>query len=374
VLGIKSKFNFREYLGRKTWRGALPYIVIILTVAEGVIDATTPRGLSDWMFFMVPILLTSWMLRQWTTRITITASIFTIVGFFLPIQPLPADSTRVAISIANRVIGIIIFWITAMLINLRRREREKLQRAHEELEVQTQKLIENERQKTEFLADTSHELRAPLAIIKSYLDLASGKKSKKFTDPYKTLRGINTEVKHLSQIIADLMLLARSTAEPHRVLATDEIDLKGVILEVIKKYKQLSENKYITISSTLAAITYRGDREKLTKLFSNLLGNAIQYGKEGGHILITSHQNEHDVTIAFEDDGIGIPEKDLPYIFDRFYRVEKARTRTQGGVGLGLSICKWITEAHGGKITIASVLDKGSTVTVRLPSRTPLQG
>src|SRR5258708_5318899 len=248
----------------------------------------------------------------------------------------------------NRPIGIAIFWITALLIHLRRKALERLQHTHAELEVKTERLIEAERLKTEFLADTSHELRAPLAIIKSHIDLALGKRSLGLIDPYDSLAGINTEVTHISQLIADLILLSRSVSGPHRIMVRSELDLKEIIAGVAQKYQNLADNKRVAIISHLPALKYHGDAEKLEKLFSNLLGNAIQYGKENGIIEIIAREDAGFILIEFKDDGIGIPESDLPYIFDRFYRVEKARTRSSGGVGLGLAICKWIVEAHGG--------------------------
>ena len=362
---IPSNSNLYRYITAFKWRETLPFAIIAFTCVEGILDSTTPRRLSDWMLFMVPILLTSWLSKRWTINVTIAATIFTIVGFFLPLEPIPT-TIMLVFPIANRAIGISIFWITALLINLRRKALADIQRVNIELEQKAQRILEAEKLKTEFLADTSHELRAPLAIAKSHLDLALGRKSKRITDPYKSLRAINIEIKHIAGIISDLIILAR-VAEPARPLLLDEIYLKELIAKIIKKYAQLASSKHITVKSNLPEIIYRGDEEKLTKLFSNLFVNAVQYGKEKGHIEIVGRKEWDAVVIEFKDDGIGIPENDIPYIFERFYRVEKARARDSGGVGLGLAICKWVTDAHGGSIMVSSVLNEGSVFTVTLP-------
>ena len=118
----------------------------------------------------------------------------------------------------------------------------------------------------------------------------------------------------------------------------------------------------------LKQLTIMGDEAKVEKLLLNIARNAIKYNKKGGWVKIWTEKNNNGVNIYVEDNGIGIPKQDLPYIFERFYRVDKARSRGEGGTGLGLSIAKWIAEAHQGKISAESTMGKGSKFIIHLPN------
>jgi signal transduction histidine kinase len=133
--------------------------------------------------------------------------------------------------------------------------------------------------------------------------------------------------------------------------------------------KILADQKKIALIYKKGAkkIKITGDEAKLEKLLLNIVRNAIKYTNEKGRVKIWAERLAREATIAIEDNGVGIPEKDLPYIFERFYRVDKSRSREEGGTGIGLSIAKWIAEAHNGSITVESTVGKGTKFTVHLP-------
>lgn len=331
---------------------------------EGFIDPLTPRGISDWMFFVIPILLTGWTEKDMTISVTLASSILTVIGFIFSPASGPAPQNRLYYGIINRTIGIVVFWATAALVIVRRNTLEKLRRAHREIEEQAEKLLEAERLKVQFLGDSSHELRTPLAVVRSWIDLALRKKSKSLIDPHRALKKIEVEVEYIAKIIANLTTLARVDPASRRTLTLSTFSVNDLVQMVIRKNRILGKDMDIQTECP-PHITYHGDKEKIEEVVTNLFTNAIRYGKKGGRVKITVLGDPRSITLAVEDDGIGISEKDLPYIFDRFYRVEK--TRTSEGVGLGLSICKSIVEAHRGTITVASRENEGSTFTVTLP-------
>src|SRR5258708_3635947 len=174
----------------------------------------------------------------------------------------------------------------------------------------------------------------------------------------------------MAQIITDLTSLATSELRFPNSSPFESVLLNELLHEAVKKLSVLARNRDIKIIKHLprASVVYPGDKEKLRRLFINLLANAIQYGKKRGWIAITLSQDVRGTMIEIKDNGIGIPEEDLLHIFERFYRVEKTRGRNTGGVGLGLAICKLIVESHGGTIEVASVYGTGSTFTIKFPS------
>jgi signal transduction histidine kinase len=171
----------------------------------------------------------------------------------------------------------------------------------------------------------------------------------------------------LTTIVDNLLTLAK--ADQGMGQATfSEVDLQELVQELYEDTELLAERKGIAINlRTLSPITIVGDRGRLRQLFLNLVDNAIKYTPDGGSVSLALER--HDGTAVFEvsDTGVGIPDEDQGKIFDRFYRVDKARSRELGGSGLGLSIAKWIAELHRGTITVTSTPRKGSTFTVTLP-------
>ncbi len=222
-------------------------------------------------------------------------------------------------------------------------------------------------QKTaQFTADASHELRTPLTIMQGELEIAlRGERSvEEYID---TLGSSLEEVERMSKIVNDLLLLSKSDMG-QELIANDPVDLEGLVNGLLSHFKILAEAQQIDLSSSISEVaTVFGDQLKLRQLLVNLLTNAIRYTPEGGKVHLTLKNIDSGVEIAIADTGIGIPEEDIPRIFDRFYRADKARSRQYGGSGLGLSIVKSIVNSHAGTIKVESVVGEGSVFTVTLP-------
>ncbi|MCP5100752.1 MAG: HAMP domain-containing protein [Chloroflexi bacterium] len=211
------------------------------------------------------------------------------------------------------------------------------------------------------VADVSHELRTPLTAIRGNIDLMRRMGD---GDP-ESLDIIQEEAERMTRLVRDLLLLARADAGEFP-LAKIKVELDSIFLEVYRQSKLLSKTVDVTITAVDHAFVM-GDTDRLKQLLLNLVGNAVKYTPDGGQVTMRLQKEEGWAHLQVTDTGIGIPPEDLPYIFDRFYRVDKARTRGQGGSGLGLSIAKWIAEAHGGDLTVTSQVGEGSSFTVSLP-------
>lgn len=211
------------------------------------------------------------------------------------------------------------------------------------------------------MADVSHELRTPLTAVRGNIDLMRRMGE---ADP-ESLTTIQEEVDRMARLVGDLLLLARADAGG-LPLQMQPIELDNLFFEVYQKVIVLSKAHTITVTD-IDQVRIMGDPDRLKQLFINLIGNAIKYTPEGGEIRLSLSKSELWARVVISDSGVGIPEKDLPHIFDRFYRVDKARSRAQGGSGLGLAIAKSIVEAHGGDIYVTSEVGKGTTFAVALP-------
>jgi two-component system phosphate regulon sensor histidine kinase PhoR len=222
-----------------------------------------------------------------------------------------------------------------------------------------------ERMRRDFVANVSHEFKTPLTSIRGYTEtlLAGAKDDPKIAPDF--LRIIERNAQHLSALVSDLLVLARLEAE---VPATKEqFDLAVVIREQIASRKNALVERSIEVSMDCPVIQIQMDRARLATALSNLIDNAINYNKPGGHIRIYAETQNGTLNIAIEDTGNGIPSEELPRIFERFYRVDKSRTRESGGTGLGLAIAKHAIESQAGTITVTSRLGAGSTFTIHLP-------
>jgi PAS domain S-box-containing protein len=230
--------------------------------------------------------------------------------------------------------------------------------------------LKQEKLKTKFMADATHELRTPLAIIKGNVELAlKDRKDGRF--PIETFEAINVEVNHLAELLSDLTILTTESQSFQKGGAPKrKIKLQEFIAYMVERSTIIANTKNIIIECGDAPNVFLvGDKIYLEKLFSNIINNAIYYGKEKGIIKITIKKDEKDVIISITDNGIGIEKEDLPHIFDRFYRADNARAVNGDGTGLGLAISKRIVEAHEGKIEVMSVYKKGTTFTITLPFR-----
>ena len=222
-------------------------------------------------------------------------------------------------------------------------------------------------QMRQFSSDASHELRTPLTVLKGQNELILSKQRK--PEEYQEVISSNLEeINYMSKVLEDLFVLSKSD-ENQVNLDYKPVDLRALVEEVCKHAEILAEEKNIKIIiAFLEPIEIKGDEVRLRQMVWNVLQNGIKYTQQGGELKI-SLQNEGDFALlAIQDTGIGIPEDDLPLIFNRFYRVDKARTRDEGGSGLGLSICRQIAEAHKGKIEVESKLGVGTRFKIRLPN------
>jgi two-component system, OmpR family, sensor kinase len=222
-------------------------------------------------------------------------------------------------------------------------------------------------QMRQFSSDASHELRTPLTVLKGQNELILSKQRK--PEEYQEVISSNLEeINYMSKVLEDLFVLSKSD-ENQVNLDCKQVDLRALVEEVCKHAEILAEEKNIKIIfAFLEPTEIKGDEVRLRQMVWNVLQNGIKYTQRGGELKI-SLQNENEFALlTIQDTGIGIPEEDLPQIFNRFYRVDKARTRDEGGSGLGLSICRQIAEAHKGKIEVESKLGVGTRFKIRLPS------
>lgn len=212
-----------------------------------------------------------------------------------------------------------------------------------------------------FVADVSHELRTPLTTIQGNLDLL-----RRYGNDPRSIQAIESESKRMSRLVGDLLMLAQADAGqiPMKISL---IDLDALVLEVYNEAVLLSRKTHHVKLGAFEQVQVNGDMDRLKQLLLNLVTNAIKYTPEGGSIEVTLTKTETEAQVRVSDTGIGIPAEDLEHIFDRFYRVDKARSRAAGGTGLGLSIAHWIAEAHHGRIEVASQEGIGTTFTLILP-------
>ena len=249
--------------------------------------------------------------------------------------------------------------------------RDELQRLSETLNSMLDRLEAAFKKITQFTADASHELRTPVAVMRTRAELSLRKA--RSADEYRdVIAEVLTELEKTSTLIEQLMFLARadSGAETLHFMATD---VAGVLREACHQGSALAEAKQIAFRERIpgASMMIEGDASSLRRLFLILIDNAVKYTPASGEVEVSLQRNGKYAIAEVRDTGIGIAEADLPNVFERFYRADKARTRELGGVGLGLSIGRWITEVHDGAIEVRSTPGRGSIFQVRLPLSKP---
>jgi len=222
----------------------------------------------------------------------------------------------------------------------------------------------------DFVANVSHELKTPATSLRL---LAESLEETIDEDPIQArlfAAQLKKETERLSHLITDLLDLTRLESQ-ERVENPVPVDVRGVLMTVLARMRRVARKKNITLQwkrfGRAAQYTVRGDETQLTSMFTNLVDNAVQYTPPGGRVEVTGGFEGSEIAIQVSDTGIGIPQASLPRIFERFYRVDKARSKETGGTGLGLSIVKHVAENHGGRVTVESTLGEGSTFTVYLP-------
>ncbi len=227
-------------------------------------------------------------------------------------------------------------------------------------------------QQRQFVADASHELRTPLTAIIGQIDVALGWPES--AEYYRaTLAAVREQTQRLTRLASDLLFLARADAQP-TLRAGELIDVGSLLPAVITQVEPLAAERQqtVVVASPLTGWVY-GNEDYLIHLFLNLLDNAIRYTPLGGQITLDCTTSRGTVWISVRDTGPGIAPEHLPRVFDRFYRVDRGRSRAQGGSGLGLAIAQSIAQLHGGRITVASTLGQGTTFTIGLPEASTLR-
>lgn len=228
------------------------------------------------------------------------------------------------------------------------------------------KSFERQRQ---FTADASHELRSPLTVLLSSTEAVLADIDSSMSPfVFQTLLDMKDEIKKINKIVADLLTLARVDAEVQKIFR-EEFDVVPVIKGAVHSLSSLAakKNMHLVLEIPDKLVVF-ADKERLYQLIYLLLDNAIKYTMENGEIKLSASMSEDQIFgFSVKDTGIGIAPEDQKRIFERFYRVDKARSRDQGGTGLGLSIAEWIVDAHGGSITVNSILGQGTTFYVKVP-------
>jgi PAS domain S-box-containing protein len=246
-------------------------------------------------------------------------------------------------------------------VTKRKQAVETIQDAHQKLKTLDQL-------RSQFFADISHELRTPLTVIRGEAEVTLRGKEKPISEYRSTLERIVQLSSQMNKLVGDILFLARSES------GTLQMDLKPTqlvpLLEDVRQETTIlgqSRSMTVTREGLSREVTIEGDTERLKQLFMILTDNAVKYGRKSGVIVIGLKTTDREAHITVADDGLGIPDTDLPHVVKRAYRVWRGRPSAVGGAGLGLPIAKWIAEAHHGTISIASTLNRGTTVTVRLP-------
>ncbi len=220
-------------------------------------------------------------------------------------------------------------------------------------------------QQVRFTADASHELRTPVAVILSHAELALDK-PRPVEELRETIETCRRSALRMRSLIESLLTLARFDSGEVK-LESRSFDLMRTVGDGIALVRPLADKRRITFQINLSPATATGDPDRIAQVITNLLTNAIRYNHDQGMVTVTLQSLPAETVLTVSDTGIGIPPEHLAHIFERFYRVDNARSRKDGGVGLGLAICKSIVTAHGGQISVSSHLNRGTKFEVRLP-------
>ena len=226
-------------------------------------------------------------------------------------------------------------------------------------------------QQRRFMADASHELRTPLAIVRGESEIALSKDDRQTADYKESLSIVHEESKRLTKIVEDLFTLARADAGQFAARFAP-IYLDEIMSDAVRSIRVLADRKNIGLSfNAESEMPFSGDESLIHRMFLNLLDNAVKYTLPGGKVSVDCRENDDQYEITITDTGIGISDEERPNIFERFYRIDKARSRSDdmssSGAGLGLSIAQWISKIHSGNILIVSSDDAGSTFRIQLP-------
>lgn len=222
-----------------------------------------------------------------------------------------------------------------------------------------------EHARKEFLSNVSHELRTPLSSIKLMLETVIESPDDEAADIF--LPQVLAQVDRLASLVGQLLEQARAESGQMKLNLRD-IDLEAVAAPILSTFEPQASNKGVHLElRAIRPVRVEADPDRLAQVFVNLIDNAMRHTNAGGSVIVELDANGNDAILRVRDTGVGIPYRDLPHIFERFYVVDRSRTRESGGAGLGLAIVKGIVEAHGGTIATESMLGSGTVFTIRLP-------
>ena len=224
-----------------------------------------------------------------------------------------------------------------------------------------------DRSRNQFVSNASHELKTPLTGMKIMLETLLYEPEMPRDLQEEFMRDMNQEIDRLTGIITDLLTLTRMDNRQD-AMKTEDLDMSALTAEIVRLLRPVAEKRNQKLESRVTpGLRMRGDGSKLNQVLYNLVDNAMKYTQDGGTVEVSLEETGETLIWRVKDNGVGIPEEDVEHIFDRFYRVDKARSRETGGTGLGLSIVKQMVGLHGGRITVESRLGQGSCFTVTLP-------
>jgi len=248
------------------------------------------------------------------------------------------------------------------------KEITERKRAEALIREQNERLKELDRMKSEFLSTAAHELRTPLTSILGFSEIILKRKldiKKKNT----FLKIINEESVSLSSLINDLLDLSRIESGRGFKIRKAPIDIGGIILENIDIFKHQSDKHTFKANVPDDLVKIEADKDKINQVIENLISNALKFSPQAGKITVSIEEVKDKLKISISDNGIGISKKDLPHVFEKFYRAESASKLAIGGTGLGLAIVKYIIESHGGKLSVESTRGRAATCSFPLPTK-----
>lgn len=226
------------------------------------------------------------------------------------------------------------------------------------------------RQQTQFVADASHELKTPLTVILANMAILRSHPDSTVTEQSQWVESTQTEAERMQVLVNDMLEMARpeNAAAAAAEATFEEIDFSDVVESEVLQFESVAFDRGVMLESQLEPeITLEGDAPRLQRMVSTLIDNACKYANDGGQVDVKLSAEAGEIQLSVHNTGPEIPEDDLPYVFDRFYRADKARTSGAGGFGLGLAIAREIAREHGGDIVATSSADEGTTFTVTLP-------
>jgi len=240
-------------------------------------------------------------------------------------------------------------------------------RVADRLNARLDALASAEKEQQQFIADVSHELRTPLTVLRGSLEVAL--EEERTAEEYREAIGdAILEVRHLTRISQNLLFLTRG--ESGRVtLSFTNLDLGRFAADVVRDLAVAASDRELELTADVPAVPVYvfADAGRLQQVLHNLIENSLRYTEPGGRIAVAVSAAPGEARMSVADTGIGIPEADLPFVFERFYRARRSRAANPGGSGLGLSIVRWIVEAHKGRVAVESTVGEGSTFTVHIP-------